>query len=97
MKQSITSGSPVYTHLTDLTPDCIIDQYGLGRKLRYPRIDSANYPVNERTYRTVLKNMVAVLAERSDSLQFFHQPSLAVAHQLPQRQPAADSLWCAGG
>ncbi|MBO0935512.1 YdcF family protein [Fibrella sp. HMF5335] len=60
----------------------IIDQYGLGKKLRYPRIDSANYPVNGRTYRTVLKDMFAVLAERADSLRLFYQPSLAVARQL---------------
>ncbi|MBO0934423.1 YdcF family protein [Fibrella aquatilis] len=60
----------------------IIDQYGLGKKLRYPRIDSANYPVNGRTYRTVLKDMFAVLAERADSLTLAYQPSLAVARQL---------------
>lgn len=60
----------------------IIDQYGLGKKMRYPRIDSANYPVNGRYYRTVLKDLFAVLAERADSLTLFYEPSLAVARQL---------------
>lgn len=60
----------------------IIDQFGLGKKMRYPRIDSANYPVNGRYYRTVLKDMFAVLAEQADTMTLFYQPSLAVAMQL---------------
>lgn len=60
----------------------IIDQYGLGKKMRYPRIDSANYPVNGRYYRTVLKDLCAYLAEKADTMSLFYQPSLAVATQL---------------
>lgn len=60
----------------------IIDQYGLGKKMRYPRIDSANYPVNGRYYRTVLKDICAYLAEQADTMSLFYQPSLAVAMQL---------------
>ncbi|ADB42186.1 YdcF family protein [Spirosoma linguale] len=59
-----------------------IDQFGLGKKMRYPRIDSANYPVNGRYYRTVLKDMFAYLAEQADTMAVFYQPSLAVAMQL---------------
>lgn len=59
-----------------------IDQFGLGKKMRYPRIDSANYPVNGRYYRTVLKDLFAYLAEQADTMTLFYQPSLAVAMQL---------------
>ncbi len=59
-----------------------IDQFGLGKKMRYPRIDSANYPVDGRYYRTVLKDMFAYLTERADTMTLFYQPSLAVAMQL---------------
>lgn len=59
-----------------------IDQFGLGKKMRYPRIDSANYPVNGRYYRTVLKDLFAYLAEQADTMTVFYQPSLAVAMQL---------------
>lgn len=60
----------------------IIDQFGLGKKMRYPRIDSANYPVNGRYYKTVLKDMMAYLAEQADTMTLVYQPSLAVAMQL---------------
>ncbi|HTI07392.1 MAG TPA: YdcF family protein [Puia sp.] len=60
----------------------IIDQFGLGKKLRYPRIDSANYPVDSRYYRTALKDMFAYLSEKMDTKPAFYAPSLAVALQL---------------
>ncbi|MVM33471.1 YdcF family protein [Spirosoma sp. HMF4905] len=60
----------------------IIDQFGLGKKMRYPRIDSANYPVHGRYYRTVLKDICAYLAEQADTMTLVYQPSLAVAMQL---------------
>jgi hypothetical protein len=60
----------------------IIDQFGLGKKLRYPRIDSASYDVNTRYYRTALKDMFAYLSERVDEMHLFFDPSLAVAMQL---------------
>ena len=60
----------------------IIDQFGLGKKLRYPRIDSASYVVTSRYYRMALKDMFAYLSEKTDSMQVFYQPSLSVALQL---------------
>ncbi len=60
----------------------IIDQFGLGRKLRYPRIDTANYVVDSRYYRTALKDMFAYLSEQTNSMALFYHPSLAVAMQL---------------
>jgi hypothetical protein len=60
----------------------IVDQFGLGKKLRYPRIDSASYDVNSRYYRTALKDMFAWLNEQSASFTVFYHPSLAVAMQL---------------
>jgi hypothetical protein len=60
----------------------IIDQYGLGKKMRYPRIDSASYDVNSRYYRTALKDMFATLSERTDGMTAFYQPSLNIALQL---------------
>lgn len=60
----------------------IIDQYGLGKKMRYPSIDSVNYPVNGRYYQTVLKDLFAYLGEQADTMTLFYQPSLAVAMQL---------------
>ncbi len=60
----------------------IIDQFGLGKKLRYPRIDTANYNVNSRYYRTALKDMFAYLSELTSGMTLFYDPSLAVAMQL---------------
>jgi hypothetical protein len=60
----------------------IIDQYGLGKRLRYPSIDSASYDINSRYYRAALKDMFAYLGERADSMTVFYQPSLAIAMQL---------------
>jgi hypothetical protein len=60
----------------------IIDQFGLGKKLRYPRIDSANYDVDSRYYRTALKDMFAYLSEQTGDMTVFYHSSLAVALQL---------------
>lgn len=60
----------------------IIQQFGLGKKLRYPRIDSASYVVTSRYYRMALKEMFGFLSEKTDSMNLFFQPSLAVALQL---------------
>jgi DUF218 domain len=60
----------------------MIDQFGLGKKLRYPRIDSANYVVDSRYYRTALKDMFAYLSESTAEMNLFYHPSLAVALQL---------------
>jgi len=60
----------------------IIDQYGLGKRLRYPSIDSASHDVNSRYYRMALKDMFAYLDEETDSMGLFYQPSLHIAMQL---------------
>ncbi len=60
----------------------IIDQFGLGKKMRYPRIDSANYPADSRYYRTALKDMFAYLSEQMENKTIFYGPSLAIALQL---------------
>lgn len=60
----------------------IIDQFGLGKKMRYPRIDSPSYVVTSRYYRTVMKDMFAMLDEQSEAITQFYQPSLAVAMHL---------------
>jgi hypothetical protein len=60
----------------------IIDQFGLGKKMRYPLIDSPNYVVTSRYYKTVLKDMLALLDEQTDDMKLFYQPSLAVAMHL---------------
>jgi len=60
----------------------IIDQFGLGKKMRYPRIDTASYVVSGRYYRTVMKDMFALLDEQTDGMKLFYQPSLAVAMHL---------------
>jgi len=60
----------------------IIDQFGMGKKMRYPRIDSTNYVVTSRYYRMVLKDIFALLDEQTDQMKFFYQPSLAIAMHL---------------
>ncbi|MBS1664391.1 MAG: YdcF family protein [Bacteroidetes bacterium] len=60
----------------------IIDQFGLGKKMRYPLIDSASYDVDSRYYRTVLKDLFAYLGEQEAGMTTFYHPSLAVALQL---------------
>ncbi|SDT57385.1 DUF218 domain-containing protein [Mucilaginibacter mallensis] len=62
----------------------IIDQFGMGKKMRYPRIDSASYVVTSRYYRMVLKDIFGQLDEQTDQMQLFYQPSLAIAMQLMQ-------------
>jgi hypothetical protein len=60
----------------------IIDQFGLGKKMRYPRIDSPNYVVTSRYYRTVMKDMFGLLDEQTEDMKLFFQPSLEVAMHL---------------
>ena len=60
----------------------IIDQFGLGKKMRYPRIDSASYDTNGDYYKGVLKNMLEYVGEQSISSDLFYQPSQRVALQL---------------
>ena len=60
----------------------ILDQYGLGKKLRYPRIDSVSYDVNSAYYRALLKALFALEREHTDSIHLFYQPSLTIALEL---------------
>lgn len=60
----------------------IIDQFGLGKKLRYPRIDSATFDVNGEYFTYALQDMFAGLAGTTDSMSLFFHPSLSVAMQL---------------
>ncbi|HTH81857.1 MAG TPA: YdcF family protein [Mucilaginibacter sp.] len=62
----------------------IIDQFGLGKKMRYPLIDSPNYVVTSRYYETVLKDIFASLDEETGRMKLFYQPSLQIALQLMQ-------------
>jgi hypothetical protein len=62
----------------------ILDQYGFGKKMRYPRIDSISYKVNSRYYRVVIKDIMAVLNEKTSGMNLFYHPLLAVALQLMQ-------------
>jgi len=60
----------------------VIDQFGLGKKMRYPRIDSPSYVVSSRYYRMVMKDMFALLDEQTGDMTAFYQPSLQVAMHL---------------
>jgi hypothetical protein len=60
----------------------IVDQFGLGRKMRYTSIDSASYPVNSDHYKTVLKDIFASLDEKTSGMQLFYDPSLNIVTQL---------------
>jgi hypothetical protein len=60
----------------------IIDQFGLGKKMRYPRIDSASYDINSRYYRIVIKDMMAAIDEKTSTMTLFYKPSLSIALQL---------------
>ena len=60
----------------------IIEQFGMGKKMRYPRIDSSSYDVNSRYYCTALKVMFAFLSEKKNEIPCFYVPSLNIAMQL---------------
>ena len=60
----------------------IIDQFGLGRKMRYPKIDSATYDAKGDYYKGVLKSALEYVGEQSTSMYLFYEPSLQVALQL---------------
>ena len=57
----------------------IIDQYGLGKKLRYPQIDSVSYDVKGNYYKGLTRSMLAELKEEKLSNLLFYQPSLNAA------------------
>ena len=60
----------------------IIDQFGLGKKMRYPKIDSASYDTKGDYYKGILKSMLEYVGEEATSMDLFYQPTLRVALQL---------------
>jgi len=60
----------------------IIDQFGLGKKMRYPRIDSASYPLRSRYYLVVLKDIFGYENETELQEGIFFEPSLRIAMRL---------------
>lgn len=50
--------------------------------MRYPRIDSANYVVDSRYYRTALKDMFALLSEDSANMKLFYSPTAILSAVL---------------
>lgn len=71
----------------------MIYQFGLGRKMRYPAIDSASYLVNSYYYRSMLKTLLNFLNEDAASRKAFYEPSLHIALRLMEmndrQEPAA--------
>jgi hypothetical protein len=62
----------------------IIDEYGLGKKMRYPSIDSASYWVKDEYYQSLLQNMFVYLKPTLTTSEYFYENSLTVALQLMQ-------------
>jgi hypothetical protein len=60
----------------------IIDQYGLGKKLRYPTVDSANYDVKSSYYIALVNDMLHGLKEDAGSMQAFYEPTFFICAQL---------------
>lgn len=57
----------------------IIFQFGLGKKLRYPDIDSASYNIKEGYFRSLFKPLFNMLDEQTETTSLFYQPSLQVS------------------
>jgi len=60
----------------------IIDQYGLGKKMRYPDVDSVSYNVKGDDYKDLVKTMFGYLNEKTPKMTLFYEPSFIVAMQL---------------
>lgn len=60
----------------------IIDQYGLGKKMRYPAIDSASYHVSGDAYQQLLKGMFVKLQPSLSTAKTFYENPLQVALAL---------------
>ena len=60
----------------------IIDEYGLGKKKRYPKIDSASYDVHGMYYQSMIRLMLNEVSEQVLTFKVFYQPSLTIALQL---------------
>ncbi|WPV67801.1 YdcF family protein [Chitinophaga sp. LS1] len=60
----------------------IISQYGLGKHLRYPSIDSISYDVNGEYFRYMLKPLFNFLDSHQQEMTLFYQPTLQLAIRL---------------
>lgn len=60
----------------------IIDQYGLGKKMRYPAIDSASYDAHGEYYSYMIDQLFNFLDEKAADMNTFYEPSLAVSLKL---------------
>jgi hypothetical protein len=61
----------------------IVDQYGLGKEMRYPGIDRFRYKDREKYFQEVLKNMfVAIGGEVRSSKYFFESPLLVAVNLM---------------
>lgn len=60
----------------------IISQYGLGKHLRYPAIDSISYDVNGEYFRYMLKPLFNFLDSHSQEMRAFYEPTLQIALHL---------------
>lgn len=60
----------------------IIDEFGVGIKMLYPKIDSASYDINGDYYKGVLRSMLELNSEESADNDPFYEPSQRVALQL---------------
>ena len=57
----------------------IIDQFGFGKKMRYPNIDSASYNTSSQYFKGIVRSMLELVGETSSSKDVFYEPSLKVA------------------
>jgi len=62
----------------------IIDQYGLGKKMRYPDVDSVSYNVKAGYYQDLIKTIFSYLDETEKNSTLFYKPSLSIAILLMQ-------------
>jgi hypothetical protein len=60
----------------------IIDQYGLGKKMRYSYIDSASYDVHSEYYNDLFKITLSYLDEKKEEMTVFYMPSFFIAVEL---------------
>lgn len=60
----------------------IIDQYGLGKKMRYPAIDSVSFDVKSARYQAIVKNILRTAVSQKNANTLFYQTSFNIAMGL---------------
>lgn len=60
----------------------IVDTYGLGKKGRYPKIDSLYYDPNSFFYQRVVKSVTFNVQDGLEQMNLFFQPTLSLALTL---------------